>query len=111
MAIQYNTLDEFHKLVNKYKNMGEQDVNQLIIDDNPVIGIKWQSGGTAENAKNGAFIEDVLAVTYARLALFQDQFPCRENALALTKIEEAVLWLAQRKAERENRGVYGKEEK
>ena len=56
-------------------------------------------------------VEDILAVTYARLAIFQDKFPCRENAVALTKIEEAVLWLAQRKAERENRGVYGTEQK
>lgn len=111
MAIQYETLDEFHKLVNKYKEIGEVDLNTLEVEGKPVAKITWQHGGTAENARNGAFIEDILAVAYARLAIFQDKFPCRENAVALTKIEEAVLWLAQRKAERENRGVYGTEQK
>lgn len=111
MAIQYNTLEEFHKLVDQYKGDGSNAVDLMKIGDETVLDIQWQNGGTAENAKNGVFIEDVLAVTYARLASFQDKFPCRENALALTKIEEAVLWLAQRKAEREHRDVYGKEEK
>lgn len=109
MAIEYNTLEEFHKLVEQHKQ--EQDVDILEIDEIEVMNIKWQSGGTAENAKNGVFLEDVLAVVYARLAVFNEKFPCRENSLALTKIEEAVLWLAQRKAEREHRSVYGKEEK
>lgn len=110
MAIEYNTLKEFQDLVALNSNEAV-DVTQFTIEDEEVITIKWQSGGTASHKRNGAFIEDVLALTYARLKAFNSEYPCRENALALTKIEEAVLWLAQRKAEREHRDVYGKEEK
>nr|DAK15074.1 MAG TPA: hypothetical protein [Caudoviricetes sp.]DAP11483.1 MAG TPA: hypothetical protein [Caudoviricetes sp.] len=53
----------------------------------------------------------MLIVTYAKLADYNRGLPCRENSLALTKIEEAIMWLANRKVERESRGVYGTEEK
>lgn len=108
MAAEYNTLKEFQELT---KLFSENEPGSYSIEGIPVIDITWQSGGTATTERNGAFIEDVLAMVYARLASFNKEFPCRENSLALTKIEEAVLWLAQRKAEREHRGVYGKEEK
>ena len=109
MAVKYDTLKEFHEIVKGHK--GVNDGDSMNIDGHTVIDIMWQRGGTAENERNGAFLEDVLAIVYARLAAFNEEYPCRENSLALTKIEEAILWLAQRKAERENRGVYGKEEK
>jgi len=38
-------------------------------------------------------------------------YACRENALALTKIEEAMHWLNHRTAERQARGVEGTSEK
>lgn len=109
MAAEYNTLKEFHELVENHSHTSDGDTMEIM--GVPVIDIKWQSGGTANNERNGAFLEDVLAIVYARLSAFNKEFPSRENSLALTKIEEAVLWLAQRKAEREHRGVYGKEEK
>lgn len=34
-------------------------------------------------------------------------FKCRENACAITKIEEAEMWLQKRTAERKQRGVEG----
>ena len=37
-------------------------------------------------------------------------FPCRENSIVITKLEEALLWLGKRKADREKRGVEGKNE-
>lgn len=108
MSAEYNTLKEFQELTELF---GKNDPGSFSIEGVPVIDITWQSGGTAENGRNGAFLEDVLAMVYARLKAFNEEFPCRENAIALTKIEEAVLWLAQRKANRDHRGVYGKEEK
>lgn len=43
-----------------------------------------------------------------RLQGFQDSpFSCRENAMAITKLEEALLWLRKRTMGRENRGVVG----
>lgn len=63
--------------------------------------INWQDGplGVGENRKeqNGAFVEDVLLAAKVRLEFFQNsKFKCRENALAITKIEEALHWLDHR---------------
>lgn len=61
--------------------------------------------------KNGIFIEDLLIIARAKLTNYNNQLPCRENQLAIDKIDEAILWLTYRKAEREHRGVYGTEAK
>jgi hypothetical protein len=43
-----------------------------------------------------------------RLNSFQDSpFKCRENAVAITKLEEALMWLRKRTMDREARGVVG----
>lgn len=106
----FNTLKEFYEYV--ALNTGESDdYTELQIEGKPVVQIDWQSGGTATHEKNGAFLEEVLAVVYTQLKNLNNEFPCRENSIALTKIEEAVLWLVARKAEREQRNVYGKNEK
>ena len=52
--------------------------------------------------------EDLLVMVIRRLQEFQEsEFKCRENAMAITKIEEALLWLRKRTIARENRGVEG----
>lgn len=81
------------------------------IDGKEVLKIKFQTGGTADNPRNGVFIEDLLIVAHLKLSSYNEKFPCRENSLALTKIEESLQWLTSRKADREARGVYGKDEK
>ena len=51
---------------------------------------------------------DILIMVIRRLEGFQNsEFKCRENALALTHIEEALLWLRKRTMGREARGVEG----
>ena len=57
---------------------------------------------------NGISNEALLAVVADRLRCFQDgPFKCRENAVALTKIEEAMMWLHKRTRDRMARGVEG----
>jgi predicted deacetylase len=52
--------------------------------------------------------EDLIAMVITRLEHFQkSEFACRENALAITKLEEAMLWLRKRTMGREQRGVEG----
>jgi len=58
---------------------------------------------------DGTTNEEVIAVLVNRLMHLQAKFPCRENALAITKLEEAALWLGKRTAERKARGVEGKQ--
>ena len=73
--------------------------------------IKFQSGGVNEAGINGIHNEDLLHIVRDRLSCFQTgEFSCRENAIAITKIEEALLWLGLRTEERQTRGVMGTQE-
>lgn len=70
--------------------------------------INFQSGPIKENGVNGCQNEDLLKIVIDRLQCFQaGQYSCRENALALTHIQEALMWLERRTLERQNRGVEG----
>lgn len=68
------------------------------------INIKFQKGAVLENGVNGAQIEDVIEVLIERLQEFQKgKFSCRENALAITKLQEARMWLEERTRNRKNK--------
>lgn len=70
--------------------------------------ISFQNGPINENGVNGLTQEVLLAIVADRLRAFQaGRFACRENALALTKIEEAMQWLHARTRARMVRGVEG----
>ena len=70
--------------------------------------IHFQDGPIKEAGINGVCNEDLINMVIDRLEHFQSSpFSCRENALAITKLEEALLWLRKRTMERENRGVEG----
>lgn len=75
----------------------------------PMLTISFQNGPINENGVNGVTQEILLAIVIDRLRSFQSgPFSCRENALALTKCEEALQWLHSRTLERMRRGVEGK---
>lgn len=68
----------------------------------------FQNGPIAEVGVNGITHEALLAILVDRMRSFQaGPFACRENALALTKLEEAQQWLGQRTRARMARGVEG----
>ena len=70
--------------------------------------ILFQNGPIPEKGVNGVTQEVLLAIVADRLRSFQaGPFACCENALALTKIEEAQHWLQQRTLARMRRGVEG----
>ena len=70
--------------------------------------VSFQNGPINKYGVNGCHQEDLLAIVIDRLRGFQaGGFSCRENALALTKIEEAMHWLNHRTTARINRGVEG----
>lgn len=70
--------------------------------------IHFQEGSIKESGVNGVCNEDLLVMVIRRLEEFQNsEFKCRENACAITKLEEALLWLRKRTMGRENRGVVG----
>lgn len=72
------------------------------------ITIHFQNGPINENGVNGLTQEALLAIVADRLRSFQaGKFACRENAFALTKVEEAMQWLHARTRGRMVRGVEG----
>jgi len=73
------------------------------------VTVYFQNGPINEAGINGLTQEVLLAIVADRLRSFQaGPFACRENALALTKIDEAMHWLQQRTLARMRRGVEGK---
>lgn len=75
----------------------------------PMLTISFQNGPIGEHGVNGVTQEILLAIVIDRLRSFQaGPFSSRENALALTKCEEALHWLQQRTLDRMRRGVEGK---
>jgi len=42
-----------------------------------------------------------------RMQFLQELVSCRENAIAITKMEEALMWLNKRSQDRQTRGVEG----
>lgn len=61
-----------------------------------------------EAGANGVCNEDLIAMVICRLEGFNNSdFRCRENSMAITKLEEALLWLRKRTMDREQRGVEG----
>lgn len=76
--------------------------------DETATVIRFQNGPINEAGVNGLTQEVLLSIVADRLRSFQaGPFSCRENALALTKIEEAQHWLQQRTLARMRRGVEG----
>lgn len=74
--------------------------------------IRFQNGPIAEVGVNGLSNEALLAVVEDRLVGFQSgQYACRENAIALTKLQEAMMWLQKRTRDRMARGVEGTNQK
>ena len=74
----------------------------------PSTAVYFQNGPIAEVGVNGVTHEALLAILIDRLRSFQaGPYACRENALALTKLEEAQHWLHHRTHERMRRGVEG----
>lgn len=77
---------------------------------NCIIG--FQKGPVAEAGVNGISNESLLAVLIDRMQGFQSgPFACRDNAIALTHLEEALMWLQKRTQDRLARGVEGTNQK
>ena len=71
--------------------------------------IKFQKGPRNEDGSIGGVLDvDLLEIVRDGLKCFQSgEFATRENACALTHIEEALMWMNKRKEDRAERGVLG----
>jgi hypothetical protein len=63
--------------------------------------------GPLQTEHDGTTNEELLRVLVDRLRTMGEKLPSRENSIAITKCEEALLWLEKRTADRKSRGVEG----
>ncbi len=91
-----------------YISRAQQTSDEIDIPVGEFGMIRFQNGPIVEHGVNGCHQEDLIAIVIHRLQCFQSgPFSCRENALALTKLEEAMHWLNHRTSLRQKRGVEG----
>jgi len=68
--------------------------------ENPYIGassdgnlvVKLQDGPISDNGVNGIQVTELLDLVKEVYKELNSSFPCRENSLTITKIEEAIHW-------------------
>ena len=102
------TLDEpgIGNACHSYRLVNFQD--QEVGSDEITTTLDFQHGPVLEAGINGIQNEQLIAVCIHRLQGFQSgPFSCRENALAITKLQEALMWLEARTKDRSVRGVEG----
>lgn len=69
--------------------------------------LHFQDGMISEHGVNGTTNEVVISAVIYRIRSLNELAPCRENSLAITKLEEALHWLDARTKDRQDRGVEG----
>lgn len=89
-------------------NFENQNLGQTIqfIEKKPAVG---SVSGELILVNDGTTNEELLAILIDRMQFLNAAFPCRENSIAITKLDEALLWLNKRTADRKARGVEGKQ--
>ena len=111
-------VDKSHKYTNVYASdyigPGNAHHNYDIVHkeegklDRWLAEVRFQDGPIKEVGINGIMDENLLAIVIDRLQGFQSgDYKSRYNAIAMTKIEEALMWLQKRTRDREARGVEG----
>ena len=76
---------------------------------NKEITINFQNGARKlDDSIHGVLDTDLLEIVRHRISCFQrGEFATRENAIALTHIEEALMWMNRRVEDRIERNVLG----
>ncbi len=88
-----------------FKEHGIDDKYAEGINGEPTLDIKF-----ATLDEDGTTVEDLIAVAIGKLSMYNKEVPSRETSLAITKLEEALLWLHYRTVDRTRRHVEGTKE-
>lgn len=79
----------------------------LIHHETNQLAFQIQNGSVKEVGVNGCQVDTVIEAAKLILEGLNKNFPCRENAVAITKLDEALMWLEKRKKDRIARNVEG----
>lgn len=75
--------------------------------DKNSLSFTIQNGPIKLAGVNGCQVDTLIAAAKVMIEGLNKQNPCRENALAVTKLDEALHWLEHRRQDRVKRGVEG----
>ena len=79
-------------------------------NDKNSLSFTLQNGPIKEVGVNGCQVADVIAVAKHIIEELNKKFPCRENSMTITKLDEALMWQEKRTKDRELRNVEGRSE-
>ena len=97
-------LDDGHKY-----ELGEEPFNDVEVGKEQIISFIKREGKEGNLVNAGTTNEEVLEVLIDRMKYLQNKVACRENAIVITKLEEALMWLEKRTKKRINQGVETKD--
>ena len=102
--------DEFENNAPHHYLITEKNVKEGETQPNILTELLFQNGVLSEGV-NGIMDENLIAIVIDRLTHFQEsQYSSKENAMAITKLQEAQHWLMARTASRKLRNVHGTHE-
>ena len=73
------------------------------------ISFQMQEGNIGDNGINGCQYDSLIETARIIIQNLNAYIPCRENSMAITKLDEALMWINKRKEDRVKRGVEGKD--
>tara|TARA_R110000796_G_scaffold252618_2_gene388742 strand:+ start:7011 stop:7436 length:426 start_codon:yes stop_codon:yes gene_type:complete len=72
------------------------------------VSFKIQNGPIKEVGVNGCQVETLIECAMTMIMGLNENFPCNENHMAISKLKEASLWLQERKKDRELSRSFGR---
>ncbi len=87
--------------------MSTYQLNDFDTEARPPQMVSFFEKNPDGSVTGGTTLEEMLKVSIARLTDLNSRFGSRENSIAITKMQEALMWLNERTRERTVRGVEG----
>lgn len=108
--IELSAIDERGQGNANHRYLAEWGVGPHSVKEGVIVA--FQNGPIQEFGVNGITNEVLISIVIDRLEGFQGGlFRCRENAISLTHLEDALMWLQKRTRDRLARGVEGTNQK
>ena len=98
------------KKVTTYSQMGFHEYIFINFETNEIT-FRLQDGPREIVGENGCQVDTIAHTLVKIIDGLNEKFPCRENSLTITKLQEAIHWLDHRTKDRTKRGVEGLDEK
>lgn len=103
-----------NKVAHLEKAIPMEDYLELIKDhfiihgkENNTLTFKIQDGPIKEVGVNGCQVTDMISIAQYIIKKLNDKFPCEENLMTISSLNQALAWQRQRTNNRVQRNVEG----